>query len=896
MGHYKQIDGKKYDGALIDAAKKAVAGKGDGRIGKADAEKLLALVKDANVYTDIEKDTVAYIRAHMRWTPEADEWFRTQIRSWAAEKGHKGAKDGSSDAELGLAVTVRPASQPIRRVGVIGAGVMGSGIAAHFANAGCEVVLLDIVPPYLEGEERKDPKKRNAFAEGALAKTIKARPALFFTKGNASLVSTGNLEDDLDQLAGCDLIVEAIIENLKIKQSLFEKLEKTVDPGTIVASNTSGLRIEDMVQGRGDGFRANFLVMHFFNPVRYMKLLELVVGPETSPAVLERVVKSAKEQLGKGVVMGKDTPNFVGNRIGCHSMMLTMHTMLEMGLLPEDVDAITGPPMGHPKSASFRTADMVGLDTFKHVTDNCYAALEGDEEREVFKAPEFLGKMVEKKILGNKTKGGFYKKTKEGIFTLDLETLEYRPKGGDQDLKKKMKGIKGSPEERVKKLVATEGKAGEFAWKVLGQSLAYAARRIPEITDSVVAVDDAMKWGYNWELGPFETWDALGFVETTERMKKDGIDVPASIDKMLEAGATSFYKGRDEVWDLTKNAYVKRDLDPREAPLVVVRKGEAPVLKNGGAEAWDLGDGVLGLTFKTKMNSIDDNVIKILPDAIAKAEADFRGLLLFNEGQHFCVGANLFGVVTAAAQQQWEPLRAMIQSLQAATQQMKYSKVPVVAAPFGMAVGGGCELCLASDAAQAAAETYIGLVEVGVGLVPGGAGHVNMLWRALEGIPDGTMVDTQPYVARVFQNIALARVATSAVEAQSFGYFRWTDGISFDRARHLHEAKQKVIGMHATGYKPRAPKAYRLPGASGIATLGSMVDDMVLNGHASEHDGLIAKKVAEILCGGVGGHTRKVTEQDMLDIECEAFLSLCGEKKSQERMQYMLMNNKPLRN
>ncbi|MCU0676901.1 MAG: 3-hydroxyacyl-CoA dehydrogenase/enoyl-CoA hydratase family protein [Myxococcota bacterium] len=787
-------------------------------------------------------------------------------------------------------------TEPIRRVGVIGAGVMGSGIAAHFANAGVEVVLLDIVPPKLSEEERKDPKKRSAFAEGALEKTKKSRPALFFHPSNATLVRTGNLEDHLSELANVDLVVEAIVENLKIKQDLFTKLEATCKPGTIVASNTSGLRIVDMVQGRSEAFKKNFLVMHFFNPVRYMKLLELVVGPDTDPKALERIVACSKEQLGKGVVIGKDTPNFVGNRIGCHSMLLTMHTMVEMDMTPEEVDAITGPPMGHPKSASFRTADMVGLDTFLHVSDNCYDALTGDEEREVFKAPEFFRKMVhEKKLLGDKSGGGFYKKDKGGVATLDPKTLEYRPKGGDEALIKAMKGIKGSAADRVKKLVAADGKAGQFAWKVLSRALAYSARRIPEIADSVVAIDDAMKWGYNWELGPFETWDALGFVETTKRMQAEGVDVPASVVKMLESGATSFYKGHDEVFDLNAGKYVKRALDAREAPLVLVRKG-APVLENAGAVAHDLGDGVLGLTFKTKMNSIDDKVIELLGQSVAKAESDFRGLLLTNEGDAFCVGANLFGVVMASNAKQWDALRTMVRGLHTAVQQMKYSKVPVVAAPFGFTFGGGLELCLACDAVQAAAETYTGLVEVGVGLVPGGGGHVNMLWRALENIPDGTTYDPTPFVARVFQNIALARVATSGVEAQHFGYFRHTDGISFDRARQLHEAKARVIGMAEAGYKPKAPRAHKLLGASGIATLSSMVEDMVINGHASEHDALISKKVATILCGGNAGHTHEVTEQEMLDIELEAFLSLCGEQKSVERMQYMLMNNKPLRN
>ncbi|MEM7605024.1 MAG: 3-hydroxyacyl-CoA dehydrogenase/enoyl-CoA hydratase family protein [Myxococcota bacterium] len=786
-------------------------------------------------------------------------------------------------------------SQPIRRVGVIGAGVMGSGIAAHFANAGVPVVLLDIVPPGLSDDEKKIPAKRNAFAEGALKKTLKAKPALFFHKHNASLITTGNLEDDIEKLADVDLVVEAIIENLDIKRSLFEKLEKVCKDDVIVASNTSGLRIADMVEGRADTFRNSFLVMHFFNPVRYMKLLEIVTGPETSQDTLDRIVQCSTEQLGKGVVIGKDTPNFVGNRIGCHSMMLTMHTMMEMGLSVEDVDAITGPPMGHPKSASFRTADMVGLDTFHHVTSNCYAALTEDEERDVFKPPTFLDNMVEKKILGNKTKGGFYKKTKEGIQVMDLETLEYRPKGGDQDLKKAMKGIKGTAEERVAKLVADEGKGGEFARKVLYRALAYSARRIPEIADTAPAIDNAMKWGYNWELGPFETWDALGFRETFDKIKAAGIDLSANVQAMYDAGATSFYKD-GQVWDLNENQYVDQDTDAREAPLVLVRKGESAVLSNGSAEAWDLGDGVLGLTFKTKANSIDDGIIEILPQAIEKAENEFRGLLLVNEGEHFCVGANLFGVVMAAQQKQWDGLRTMIAGLQAALQKMKYSTVPCVAAPFGMTLGGGLELCLAADGVQAAAETYAGLVEPGVGLLPGGAGNVNMLWRALENVSDGTNVDTLPFVARTFENIAMARVATSGVEAQYFGYFRRADGISFDRARHLHEAKKRVIGMAEQGYKPMAPRTYVLPGESGIATLSSVVDTMIHGGYASEHDGLIARKIATVLCGGAGGHARKNTEQDLLDLELEAFLSLCGEKKSQERMQHMLMKNKPLRN
>ena len=787
-------------------------------------------------------------------------------------------------------------TKPVRRAGVIGAGVMGSGIMAHFANAGVDVVMLDIVPPGLSEEEKKNPAKRNAFAAGGLKSALKAKPAAFFNPVYAERVTVGNLEDDIDLLKGCDLVIEAIIENIDIKRSLFEKLENTVDEGTIVASNTSGLRIADMLEGRGDSFRKNFLVMHFFNPVRYMKLLELVAGEETDPATMDRMKKFGEDQLGKGIVIGKDTPNFVGNRIGCYSMSLTMNEMLDANLTPEDVDAITGPPMGHPKSASFRTADMVGLDTFKHVSDNCYEALVDDPERDVFKPPAFMVAMVEQKILGNKTRGGFYKKTKEGIQTFDPVKLEYRAKAGDAEIKKFCKSLKGSPAERVKALVENDGPAGQFAWKILSRTLAYSAAKIPEITDRVEDVDNGMKWGYNWDLGPFETWDAIGFKTAYDRMKADGIDVPASVDEMAESGAESFYTDDGRVYDLVKGEYVARDIDPRNATLTIMRQGDAPVFENRGSQAWDLGDGILGLTFTTQANSIDDTVVEGITQAVDIAERDFRGMVIYNEGDHFCVGANLFAVVMAAQQKAWDQLRGTISGLQNGLQRMKYSTIPVVAAPFGMTVGGGFEVCMGADAVQAASETYVGLVEVGVGLLPGGAGNMNMLWRALEGIPDGTDVDTLPFVSRTFQNIAMARVATGAGEAREFGYFRKNDGISFDRARLLTEAKGRAIGMAESGYHPPVRRAYRLPGESGMATLDMMIDSLQAGGFASEHDALIARKVAMVLCGGPSGAAHEVTEEQMLELEREAFISLCGEPKSQERMQHMLTTNKPLRN
>lgn len=787
-------------------------------------------------------------------------------------------------------------TKPIRRVAVLGAGVMGSGIAAHCANAGLPVLLFDIVPPKLTDEQKSQKAHRNSFAQGALDKLKKAKPAAFFHSKNAALVTIGNFDDDLEKVKDCDLIVEAVIERLDIKQSLFAKLEAIVGPETIIASNTSGLRIVDMLVGRTEQFRKNFMVSHFFNPPRYMKLLELVAGPDTSDEAKLRVETWGKELLGKGIVWAKDTPNFVGNRIGVQSMMTVIHLMAEKGLTPEDIDAITGVPMGHPKSASFRTGDMVGLDTLGHVIKNCYDSLINDEDRNVFATPAWIAKMIEKGQLGDKTKGGFYKKAGKDVMTLDPATGEYRAKGGNPDIAKTCKGLAKIEDvrERVKKLVATPGVVGEFAWTAMSRSMAYAARRIPEITDSVVAVDNAMKWGYNWELGPFECWDALGFAATYDRMKADGVVLPAWVDKMYAAKATGFYAGAN-IWDATRGDYVPQNIDVREATLEVMRKGGAPVLKNAGAEAWDLGDGILGLTFKTKANSIDADVIGMINQAVERAERDFRGLVIANNGEFFCVGANLFAVVMAAGQKQWDGIREMARGYQYATQRMKYATVPVVAAPYNMTLGGGLELCFGADSVQAAAETYAGLVEVGVGLIPGGAGTMNMLWRALESAPEGTDVDTYAFVTQTFKNIALAKVATSAEEAKAFGFFRRTDGVSFDRARQLHEAKQRAIGL-AAGYHPPVPRAYKLPGESGIATLQMMVNTLVAGGYATEHDAKIANKLAVVLCGGIAGHTREVTEDEMLELEREAFVSLCGEPKSIERMQYMLMNNKPLRN
>jgi 3-hydroxyacyl-CoA dehydrogenase len=807
--------------------------------------------------------------------------------------------------------------KPIRNVAVLGAGVMGSGIAAHLANAGIPALLLDIVQgasplvgqsptslpqgasPLVGQSPTSLPQgasplvgqsptslappdagaDRDKLAAAGLENALKAKPAAFFHASRARLVTVGNLEDDLGELARYDLVIEAVLERLDVKRALFARLEAAIGEHTIVSSNTSGLPIAQMMEGRSPGFRRRFLVTHFFNPPRYMKLLELVAGPDTDPAVFARARRFGEDVLGKGIVVAKDTPNFVGNRIGAYALMVAIHQMLADGLDPEDVDAIVGEPLGRPRSAAFRTADVVGVDTFVHVADNCHAALVHDEEREVFAVPAYIRQMVDRKLLGDKTKGGFYRKGTSGaIETLDPRTGEYRPRKINPEVDKTVKRVRSieDPVERVRALLADPGPAGRFAWRVSSRVLAYAARRIPEVADDFRAVDDAMRWGYSWDLGPFESWDALGFEATRERIVKDGLALPAWVTSrsgpFYAAGAAGA-AGRPRI------------PDPNKA-----------VCKNGGGAMWDLGDGVAAVTLATKANSVDPEVIALLGQAVERAEADFRALVLYNTGDHFSVGANLYLVAMAAGQKSWDQIRALIRQFQAANQRLKYAAVPVVAAPHGMTVGGGLEMCLGAGSVQAAAETYAGLVEVGVGLIPGGGGTMNLLWRAFEAIPEGAHVNPYALVTQVFLNIALAKVATSADEAKAFGYFRPTDGVSFDAARLLADAKARAIGLAESGWHPPAPRAHVLPGDSGIATLNMMVTSMRQAGQASEHDAKIALKLAEVLCGGTAGSAGPVTEERMLELECEAFLSLCGEPKTQERMQHMLMNNKPLRN
>ena len=760
---------------------------------------------------------------------------------------------------------------------------MGAGIAAHVANAGYPVLLLDIVPPDLKDAGRAPRAARDRIATTALANLARARPAALFAASHVRLITPGNLEDDLAEAGKCDLIVEAVVERLDIKRGLYARLEPLLGPDTIVASNTSGLRIADLLAECSDAFKRRFLITHFFNPPRYMKLLEIVAGPDTDAAALTRAEHFGREVLGKGIVRAKDTPNFIANRIGAHAMMAAIQVMLERGLAPEDVDALTGEAMAHPKSATFRTGDVVGLDTMAHVADNCYQVLTDDEDREVFALPAYVRAMLEKKRLGDKTKGGFYRKTQAGIETLDPATGQYRPKGGSADIAKACKAIAKEEDarKRVRALVAADGEVGAAAWQMLSRSLAYAARRVGEISDDVAAIDDAMRWGYNWELGPFETWDALGVRETAERMKKDGIAVAPAVTAMLERGIDRFYDDGGRVYDLVAQNYRTTERDAREVTLTVLRRGEAPVLTNNGAEAWDAGDGVLGLTFKTKANSIDPDVIAHAVRRGGAGRARLPRAAHRQPGRSLLVGANLFLVAMAAGQKQWDQLRQMVALYQGAIQRLKYASVPVVAAPYGMTLGGGLELCLGCTRLQAAAETYAGLVEVGVGLIPGGAGTLNMLWRAMENIPAGVDYDA-------------FRVRGAGVQEHRHRPGR-DERVRGGRLRLLPPQRRRVVRPRApavggkapgrvagreraTTRRCRAPSGCRARAASRRSICWST--RMQQSGFASEHDGVVARHLARVLCGGASGATHEVTEDEILELEREAFVSLCGEPKS----------------
>jgi 3-hydroxyacyl-CoA dehydrogenase len=760
---------------------------------------------------------------------------------------------------------------------------MGTGIACHLANAGFEVVLLDIPPPDGKGG-------KNAFPERALAAALKASPKPLFHPSRVEQIRIGNFDDDLGKLAECQWVIEVVKEDLAVKRALYARVEKVVVPGTILSSNTSGLPLAKLVEGRSDAWKKHFLITHFFNPPRYLTLLELIAGPETAPEVQEQIQSFAQNMLGKGVVWAKDTPNFIANRIGTYGMMRVLREMEKQKATVEEIDAIFGPSLGRPKSAVFRTADVVGLDVLVAVAQGCYDNLPSDPERELYKPPQFLLDMVKSGQLGQKSGAGFYKKTKktdanpEGLEVWDLEKRAYRPIQKVRiDSLGKARKIEELPE-RVRTVVTANDRAGQIAWPVLRDTLAYTAHRIPEIADDTASVDRALEWGFGWEIGPFATWNGLGFAETRERIEKEGVSLPAWVKKLGKEG----FEAKKAAPDPLRIDFA----------LLKAKKG-AMVKENTGASLLDVGEGVFAVEFHSKGNSIDDDITKMLNEGIEHAEAHGKGLVIYNEGDHFSVGANIMLIYMLAQAKDWAQVDQACSALQQTMQRLRYARVPVVAAPFGIAVGGGCEVCLATGSGAGLrphSELYIGLVEVGVGVIPAGGGCTNTLFGFLERIPDGVEVDALPFVAQAFKQIGLAQVSTSVEEARAMGYVPARAQVTFDRRRLLHDAKEMVLGLAAAGYRPPAPRAFTLPGESGIATIQQSVRNMVMAGQASAHDALIAGKLAHVLCGGTAGHTRKVTEQNMLDLEREAFLSLCGEEKSLERIAHMLNTNKPLRN
>ncbi|HKC63112.1 MAG TPA: 3-hydroxyacyl-CoA dehydrogenase/enoyl-CoA hydratase family protein, partial [Pyrinomonadaceae bacterium] len=649
----------------------------------------------------------------------------------------------------------------IEKAAVLGAGTMGAQIAAHLANAHIPVILLDIVPRELTSEEAakgltlESKEVRNRIARSGLEAAKKAKPAAFFTNDLALLIRVGNFDDDMAKLKDCDLIIEAVVENLEIKRKLYERVEQFRRPGSVVASNTSGIPIRQLAEGRSDDFRAHFLGVHFFNPPRYLHLVEIIRTEWTKPEVSCSMFGFLDQRLGKGVVPAKDRPNFIANRIGTFGALHTIKTMIEDGYTIEEVDKMTGQAVGRPKTATFRTFDLVGLDVFGHVVKNIYDALPDDEEREVFRAPVFLSDMIMSGMLGNKTKGGFYRKKrgegeKQEIWTLDTASLEYRPSQKAKLPALDMaKNIEATPE-RIRTLVWSKDRVGAFLWKTMSRTMRYAANRIPEIADTVLEIDRAMRWGFNWELGVFETWDAIGVEKAVARMREEGQGIPENVEKMLSAGATSFYKdenGQKSYFDFASLQYVPVAEQPGVIILKSVKDRTGVIKKNAGASLVDIGDGVACLEFHSKMNAIGGDTLQMLKFALSEVERNFVGLVVGNQGQNFSVGANLMLVLLGAQEEEWDEIDLGVRAFQQATMSLRYSAKPVVVAPFQLTFGGGCEMTLHADRARAAAETYIGLVEVGVGLIPAGGGTKEMLVRALDSIPPGlTEADPFPFV------------------------------------------------------------------------------------------------------------------------------------------------------
>ena len=816
----------------------------------------------------------------------------------------------------------------IDRVAVLGAGTMGSRIAAHLANAGVRSYLLDIVPP--DSPAGAPPAARNRIADAGLDAARKSKPAAFMEAGLARLVTTGNFEDHLSLLAECDWIIEAVVENLDLKRALLRKVEAVRKPGTIITTNTSGLPVHSIAEGFSDDFRRHWFGTHFFNPPRYMRLLEIIPTPETDPAAIEAIAQFSSVRLGKGIVYAKDTPNFIANRIGCFSVVNIVRLMQEFDFSIEDVDALTGSAIGFPKSATFRTIDMVGLDVLGHVVRNAKRltpALAGAggggtellDERGDLELPAFYDQMVERKLLGDKTKAGFYKKERgaegEKRLALDWKTLEYRPPQRPKFPSLEMAKTVDSLGERVRMLTGFGGekldKAGQFLWTALSEVFTYSANRIPEISDNVVEIDRAMRMGFNWEMGPFELWDAVGVEASVARMKQEGKPVSANVESLLASGHKSWYSDAPQAasgrayFDLATTSVKEEKVASGIWSVAVAKKSNGVVKANSGASLIDLGDGVGCIEFHSKMNSLGADIIQLTSQVLKPGGLgeNFDAFVISNDAPNFSVGANIMLLLMAVQDEEWDDVDMMVRQFQNMTQLIKFSTKPVVAAPFGLTLGGGCEVSLHAAARQPHAELYMGLVEVGVGLLPGGGGCKEMTLRAVDAAQSirpegrGESVELMESMKKAFETLAMAKVSTSAFEARALGFLNRADEVTMNRERVLSDAKAHALMLAREGYRAPVPRTeIPAPGENILATLKLGVYLMRQGEFISDHEVKIANKVAEVLCGGAVTPGTPVSEQYLLDLEREAFKSLCGERKTQERIQFTLKTGKPLRN
>ena len=797
----------------------------------------------------------------------------------------------------------------IKKVAIIGSGIMGSGIACHFANIGVEVLLLDIIPRELSEIEKvkgltlNDKLVRNRLVNDALTTSLKSSPSPIYNQKFAERISTGNVEDDLHKIKEVDWIMEVVVERLDIKKSVFEKIEKFRTPGTLITSNTSGIPIKFMSEGRSEDFQQHFAVTHFFNPPRYLKLFEVVPGPKCKQEVTDFLMMYGDKFLGKTSVLAKDTPAFIGNRIVIFGIMSLFHVVKEMDLTIEEVDKLTGPVIGRPKSATFRTIDVVGLDTLVHtangVKDNC----PNDEMIDQFVIPDFVNKMMENKWLGSKTKQGFYKMTKDAngnrdILSLDLNTLEYRQKKSAKFATLELTKSIDNVTDRFKVLVAGKDKAGKFYRKSFAAMFAYVQNRIPEISDELYKIDDGLRAGFGWEHGPFQIWDAIGVAKGVEMMKVEGKEPASWVTEMLANGETSFYtikNGATYYYDIPSKSQVKKPGQDSFIILDNIRKSNE-VWKNSGTVIEDLGDGILNLEFRSKMNTIGGDVLAGINKAIDLAEKDFQGLVVGNQAANFSVGANIGMIFMMAAEQEYDELNMAIKYFQDTMMRMRYSSIPTIAAPHGMALGGGCEISLHADKVVAAAETYIGLVEFGVGVIPGGGGSKEMALRAQDLFHKG---DVQLNVLQEhFLTIGMAKVATSAYEAFDLGLLqKGKDVVVVNKDRQIAEAKKNAVLMAEAGYtQPVKRNDILVLGKQALGMFLVGTDSMEASKYISAHDKKIANKLAYVMAGGDLSEPTRVSEQYLLDIEREAFMSLCTERKTLERIQHMLKTGKPLRN